>query len=59
MAKKSCPICTAAVHAGESWELKTPLKETFRYCSLSCLVYGADNLGDYETDSDELPSLED
>jgi hypothetical protein len=42
--RKECPVCDAPVESGEDWTLQTPLREKFTYCSVDCLIYGADNL---------------
>lgn len=51
--RSACPVCDAPVVTGEDWKLTTPLNENFTYCSLNCLIYGADNLNIYEPEEAE------
>lgn len=44
MKRKECPVCTQSVYPEDDWRLQTPLKEKFTFCSLDCLIMGADNL---------------
>lgn len=52
MPKKQCPTCESPVQPLDDWQLTTPLKEKFVFCSLDCLIYGADNLSTLAEDDD-------
>lgn len=51
--RKECPVCTNTLYPESNWVMTTPLKEKFTFCSVDCLIHGADNLSELDDAKEE------